>query len=235
MSDNALKFMIIDDEPIAHKIIENHARSLPQLQLIKNCYDPIEAIGFLRDHSVDLIFLDLNMPTLTGFEFLRTLTDRPEIIVTTAYSEFAVEGFELNICDYLLKPFSLERFIQAVHKVSPPKEVVRTAASPAEEASIFLKGDKKHHQVPLRDILFVEACGNYSVVHLVDQKIITPQKISSLESELGRSFIRTHKSYLVAKSKIATITSKEIMVADKKVPIGQSYKPAVLAELLKTD
>ena len=232
MSDTIIKYMIIDDEPIAHKVIENHAKSLPQLQLIKNYYDPIEAIGFLRDQSVDLIFLDLNMPTLTGFELLRTLVDKPEIIVTTAYSEFAVEGFELEICDYLLKPISLERFIKAVYKIKKSTKIERVIA-PVQDACIYLKGDKKHHQISTKDILFVEACGNYSVVHVVDQKIVTLQSISSLEKDLGSSFIRTHKSYLVAKSKIATITSTEIRVGEKRTPIGQTYKQTVLTEILK--
>ncbi|MEH6537997.1 MAG: response regulator [Psychroserpens sp.] len=146
-------YLIIDDEPIAHRIIEKYCENLPHLEKKGNCYNAFEAMQFLNEHTIDLLFLDLNMPKLSGFDFLKTLSNPPKIIVTTAYKEFALEGYELNISDYLLKPFSFERFIKAINKTIDTNEnkkstpIVSTKETVPDASSFFLKGDKKHHQI----------------------------------------------------------------------------------------
>jgi DNA-binding LytR/AlgR family response regulator len=230
-------YMIVDDEPIAHRIIEDYAKTLPHLTLVNHSYNALEAMAFISANSVDLIFLDINMPKLKGFDLLRALNNPPKVIVTTAYEEYAIEGYELNVCDYLLKPFSFERFIKAVNKAVSSVETIEVAKIEAVTAAsaptpqnqkIFIKGDKKHHQIALADILFIEACGNYCVVKLKDGKLITHQKISQFEQDLpSGQFMRVHKSYLVAVYKIDALTASSITIQANQIPIGQTYKAAV--------
>lgn len=226
-----IHYLIVDDEPIAHRIIEKYCENLPHLKKKGNCYNAFEAMHFLNDHSVDLLFLDINMPKLSGFDFLKTLSNPPKIIVTTAYKEFALEGYELNVSDYLLKPFSFERFIKAINKtIGVSKSQLNPDTVPANKLEIpsnsfFLKGDKKHHQVHFESILFIEAYGHYSKVYLENEMILSHEKISSLEEFLpDSSFIRTHKSFIVAKNKIRLIEGNRIFIEEHKIPIGQTYK-----------
>lgn len=225
-----IQYLIVDDEPIAHRIIEGYAKNLPHLEKKGNCYNAFDAIQFLQKEKVDVIFLDINMPKLTGFDFLKTLSYPPKIIVTTAYQEFAVEGYELNVLDYLLKPFSFERFVKAVNKISPPVTQSNpvVAVETVQDERIFLKGDKKHHQVLLGDILYVEACGNYTKVVLANQNIMTHATIRSYESLLpSNQFLRIHKSYIVSIPKIETIEGNRIKIGTHQLPIGQTYKRSV--------
>lgn len=222
-----MNYLIIDDEPIAHDIIKGYCDLVPNMKLLKNCYDAIEALDYLREHPVDLIFLDLNMPKLKGFDFLRTLQNVPKIIVTTAYKEYALEGYELDVVDYLLKPFSFERFLKAINKSvqvnkKKPKPVT-TSNTLAEQ--LFLYSDKKHIQVNLNDILFVEAAGNYCKVVLVESQILIREKISDVLDILdSEKFIQVHKSFIVAQNKIETIQGNRIEIKDHQIPIGKSYK-----------
>ncbi len=223
-----ITYCIIDDEPIAHRIIEGYCKELPHLQKIGNAYNPIEASVIVTREKVDLIFLDLNMPKMTGFEWLKTLPKPPHIIVTTAHKEYALEGYELDILDYLLKPFSFPRFLKAVNKVNA-SEQVRPAKSPGnpnlENGRFFLKGDKKHHQIHTDDILFIEAYGNYTKVFLTQEMIVSHEKISALENLLPKEgFLRIHKSFVVATDKIKRIQGNLIYLQDYKIPIGQTYK-----------
>lgn len=224
-------YLIIDDEPIAHRIIENYCENLPHLEKKGNCYNAFEAMQFLNENNVDLLFLDINMPKLSGFDFLKTLSNPPKIIVTTAYKEFALEGYELNISDYLLKPFSFERFVKAINKTITTTEKKNNIStlSPSETessaSSFFLKGDKKHHQIHFDDLLFIEAYGHYTKVYLKHDMIVSHQKISTFEELLPKSgFIRTHKSYIVAKNKIKQIEGNRILINEHMIPIGQTYK-----------
>lgn len=224
-------YAIIDDEPIAHRIIEGYCKDLPYLTKVGNCYSAFEAIQLLNGQQVDLLFLDLNLPRLSGFEFLRTLTDPPKVIVTTAYKEFALEGYELNISDYLLKPFSFERFLKAVNSVMKEPSAKAPSAEPipatkdSSSLRFFLKGDKKHHQVNSEDILFIEAYGNYVKVQLREGFIVSHEKISALEELLpSGNFLRVHKSYIVALDKISYIEGNRIAIADHRISIGQTYR-----------
>ncbi|MEM7552089.1 MAG: LytTR family DNA-binding domain-containing protein [Bacteroidota bacterium] len=222
-------YLIVDDEHIAHDIIKGYCDLLPQFQLVKNCYDAIEALEYLNEHQVDLIFLDLNMPKLKGFEFLKTLSSPPKVIVTTAYSEYALEGYELNIVDYLLKPFSFERFLKAVNKAFQPKSepsssTVSKSASSGDD-SIFLKGDKKYVQVFTADILYIEAAGNYIKVVTANEVVTIREKISELLSQLSpKEFLRVHKSFAVSIKHIHRIEGNRIFIREYEVPIGKMYK-----------
>jgi len=227
-----MKYLIIDDEPIAHRIIEGYCAELPHLQKVGNAYNAMEASVIVSQQSVDLLFLDLNMPKMTGFEWLKTLSHSPEIIVTTAYKEYALEGYELDIIDYLLKPFSFSRFLKAVNKAGSPAPQPSSVApaSPAlpSHTRFFLKGDKKHHQIDTQDILFIEAYGNYSKLYLRDEMILSHEKISTLESMLSsQHFLRIHKSFIVATDKIKLIQGNRVFIQEHELPIGQTFKSKV--------
>ena len=224
-----IKYLIIDDEHIAHGIIKRYCDLLPNMQLMKNCYDALEAIEYLNSHTVDLIFLDLNMPKLKGFDFLKTLSAPPKIIVTTAYQEFALEGYELNIADYLLKPFSFERFLKAVNKatvtVSPAPVPTMTIEKEVKSETIFLRSNKKYTQVAIHTILFLESAGNYVKVVTTDSTITVRDKITAVLVTLPENeFIQVHKSFAVAKSHIDTIEGNRIVIQGSTIPIGQTYK-----------
>ncbi len=227
----SIRYMIVDDEPIAHRIIQDYCSDLAQLELVNNSYNALEALAFLNHNPVDLIFLDINMPKLKGFDLLRTLKQPPQVIVTTAYQEYAIEGYELNVCDYLLKPFSLPRFLTAVNKamqqIERAQPVQMATATPAQD-SIFVKGDKKQHQVALDDILYIEACGNYAILHIKGNKIITQQTMAGFEQQLPpANFIRIHKSFIVAKKAVSAIETNQVQVGKQLLPIGQTYKKAL--------
>ena len=227
-----IRYIIVDDETIAHEIIREYCDYIPELELKQQCYNAMEALSYLNQNEVDLIFLDINMPQLSGFDFLRTLIHPPSIIVTTAYKEFAIEGYELNVADYLLKPFSFSRFLQAVNKVVEElrsrrkvNTVTESAKIDSTQTSLFLKDGRKYHKTFIKDILYLVADGNYTKVVTYKKTIMTLEKLSSyLDLLPSDTFMQIHKSYIVAKDKIDTIGSKQIEVGDIQIPIGQTYK-----------
>ncbi|MFI1773742.1 LytR/AlgR family response regulator transcription factor [Thalassobellus citreus] len=227
-----LNYIIIDDEPLAHEIIEEFCSMLPHIQLQKNCYNAMEAMQFLNENTIDFMFLDINMPKLKGLDFLKTLTKPPKTIITTAYKEHALEGFELNVVDYILKPFSFERLVKAVNKVSEAqttKTIIKEISSATDSTTrFFVKGDKKHHQIDLNDLLYIEAYGNYTKLFLKDEMIVSHEKISHYEDLLNASkFLRVHKSFIVAIDKIKFIEGNRILISEHKIPIGQTYKNSI--------
>ena len=227
-----MKYIIVDDEPLAHEVIEEFCSMLPHLQLEKNCYNAIEAMQFLNENTIDFMFLDINMPKLRGLDFLKTLTKPPKTIVTTAYKEHALEGFELNVVDYILKPFSFDRLVKAVNKVSETqttKTIIKDVPSSTDNTTrFFVKGDKKHHQIDLNDLLYIEAYGNYTKLFLKDEMIVSHEKISHYEDLLSTSnFLRVHKSFIVAIDKIKFIEGNRILINEHKIPIGQTYKSSI--------
>ena len=230
-----IKYLIIDDEHIAHDIIKGYCDMLPNLEFKANCYDAIEALDYLSKNHIDLIFLDLNMPKLKGFEFLKTLSVPPKVIVTTAYSEFAIEGYELNVVDYLLKPFSFERFLSAVNKVisAPQSTQIQFEKQQAFTNHIFVKQHNSHIQVDVNTILYIEASGNYTKIITLSETVTTREKISNtLEMLPQDDFIRVHKSFAVAKKHINSVEGNRIHIGDSIVPIGKLYK-ANINTLLK--
>lgn len=226
-----INYLIIDDEHIAHAIIQRYCDMLPNLKLQKNCYDALEAFEYLTTHQVDLIFLDLNMPKLKGFDFLKTLANPPQVIVTTAYSEHALEGYELNVVDYLLKPFSFERFLKAIQKLDSPTRLANTTrveSVTSPNKTIFLRSNKKHVQVVLDDIHYIEAAGNYTKVVLANETITIREKISDLIAKFAdEDFLQVHKSYAVAIKHIRSIEGNQIFIGERVVPIGKLYKMEV--------
>ena len=230
-----IKYLIVDDEYIAHDIIKGYCDLLPNMELVKNCYDGIEAFEYLNNNDVDLIFLDLNMPKLKGFDFLKTLKNPPKIIVTTAYKEFALEGYELNISDYLLKPFGFERFLKAINKTfsnSTTKQKVSTEINKTTKR-IFLRSNKKYIQVEIDTILFIEASGNYTKVITINETITIREKISDVLVLLNDiDFIQVHKSFAVSKKHIKSIEGNRIFISKNIIPIGKTYKVNII-QLLK--
>ena len=227
-----IKYLIIDDEYIAHDIIKGYCDLLPNMQLMKNCYDALEAIEYLNNNTVDLIFLDLNMPKLKGFEFLKTLSAPPKVIVTTAYEEFALEGYELNISDYLLKPFSFERFLKAINKtVSTTNKTKESIVEKKDAASksIFLRSNSKYIQVTIDTIQYIEASGNYTKVITTNETITIREKISAvLELFIDIDFIQVHKSFAVSKKHIKSIEGNRIFISENIIPIGKTYKANII-------
>lgn len=220
-----ITYIIVDDETASHEIIEDYGSNLAYLKLQKNCYNALEAIEYLREHTIDLIFLDINMPKLTGFDFLKALPNPPKIIVTTAYKEFALEGYELNIDDYLLKPFSFQRFLKAVTKVQEEFSKETQSENDSIEEAIFIKDQKKYYQVKLKDIFFVEAFGNYIKLHLENQMIMTHQTLSSFEKQLPEGkFIKIHKSFIVAIDRIELVEGNQLFIQKHTLPIGKAYR-----------
>ncbi|MFT7898982.1 LytTR family DNA-binding domain-containing protein [Tenacibaculum ascidiaceicola] len=224
-----IKYIIVDDEHIAHDIIKGYCDLLPTMEFKKHCYDAIEALEYLNKHQVDLIFLDLNMPKLKGFEFLKTLTSPPKVIVTTAYKEFALEGYELNIVDYLLKPFGFERFLKAVNKVigTPQNTQIQNVQKNNTEnpSSIFLRSNKKYIQVTLDTIQYIEAAGNYTKIVTTNNTVTIREKISDVLQSLPESdFLQVHKSFAVTKRYINSIEGNRILIGDHVIPIGKMYK-----------
>jgi DNA-binding LytR/AlgR family response regulator len=232
-----IKYLIVDDEHIAHDIIKGYCDLLPNMKLMKNCYDALEAFEYLSKNQIDLIFLDLNMPKLKGFEFLKTLPSPPKVIVTTAYKEYAIEGYELNISDYLLKPFGFERFLKAVNKavssttrVQLPTEVVGNNTT-AE--TIFLHSNKKYTQVVIDTIQYIEAAGNYTKVITTTETITVREKISDLLESLPKDyFLQVHKSFAVAVKHIKSIEGNRISIGENVIPIGKIDKTNII-QLLK--
>lgn len=221
-----IRYLIIDDEHIAHEVIKDYCDLLPNMELQKNCYDALEAADYLQKKEVDLIFLDLNMPKLKGFELLKTLTAPPKVIVTTAHKEYALEGYELNIVDYLLKPFSFERFLKAVNKAASSPAAAKSWNSGGDKKeSIFLKSNNKYIQVSVVEILYVEASGNYTKV-TTDKEVITiREQFSELLDQLPKdNFLRVHKSFAVALQHIHSIEGNHITIGKHTIPIGKVYK-----------
>ena len=221
-----INYLIVDDEPIAHDIITGFASDLISLHKIGDAFNAMQANQMLIEHSIDLIFLDIEMPKLKGTTFLKTLVNPPKVIITSAYQEYAIEGYNLNVVDYLLKPFSFARFLQAVNKVEieKPSSLIKNKIETTKE-SIFVKSDKKIHQVQLSDIFFLESLGSYVTINTSKQKITTLQRLQHFEQVLiNEEFVRVHKSFIIAMSKIQNIEGNAVFIDGQRIPIGRTYK-----------
>ncbi len=233
------KCLIIDDEPLARDLMRSHIEKLDNFEICAECGDAMKALQELHNHKIDLMFMDIQMPQITGIEFLKTLKNPPKVIITTAYREYALEGFELDVVDFLLKPITFERFLKSVNKyyqsvqedVPAERPVIPTNGN-AEDAFIYVKENKKVLKVHLNDILYVEGLSEYVQIYTTDKKIITKTSMTNMAEKLPEnSFMRIHKSYIVSLSKIEAFTSSSIEVPGKELPIGRSYKNAVLEVL----
>ena len=227
-----LKCLIVDDEPIAQNIVKGFITDTPNLEVIGICDNAMEALAVLREKKVDLLFLDIEMPKISGLSFLKTLSHPPAIIITTAYREFALEGFELNVVDYLLKPFSFERFLKAVNKVESNKIQDTGHAKPISKTYAYFKVDRKNLRVEYDEILYVEGLSNYVKIHLKDKDLVVYHKLIDLENLLPKDqFVRIHKSYIIAINKIKAYGKDYVEVADTQLSVGNTYKDHFLARL----
>ncbi|MEM5538479.1 LytTR family DNA-binding domain-containing protein [Olleya sp. AS48] len=226
-----LQCIIADDEPIARQILENYIQAIPNLEIIASCKNAFEVLEILQTKTVDILFLDINMPKLSGLSLLKTIQQKPSVIITTAYPEYAIEGFELSVTDYLLKPFSLERFLQAVNKV-PQKEVSKpettTITKQEIPLSIFVKSDKKIIKIDFDQINHIEAYGNYIKI-FTDTMILTPQTLTEFLEKLPNHFIRIHKSCIINFNQLKLIDGNQVVLQNNtKLQIGKSYRKSVL-------
>lgn len=224
--------LIVDDEPIAIRVIKNHLSEFKNLRLVGECNHAIEAIEVLSKTKVDLLFLDIQMPQITGVEFLKNLNHPPKVIFTTAYRDYAIEAFELDVIDYLLKPISLLRFSKAINRFY--QRVNETASSvtdltqnlPADH--LFVKADKKLHKVLFNELVYLESYGDYVLVHTEKGKITVKERISHLEEQLPQNrFLRVHRSYIISIDKVSSLLPGLVELGTHKVPIGRSYKAEV--------
>jgi len=230
-----MKCIIIDDEPLAHKVIVNYLKDISSCELLGSYFTPLEALEVVKSGQVDLIFLDINMPKLTGLEFLETLKHPPMVIITTAYHEYALKSYEFSVVDYLLKPFSFQRFLQAIDKAADlfalKSQASRPAASEGDSDTsliLNLKSDRKQYRVNVKDITFLEGYGSYVKVHTTEKLIVVLERLTNYEQLLAdHGFVRIHRSYLVAKDKIEFIEGNQVQIMGQKLPIGTSYRNQV--------
>ena len=230
-----MNVIIVDDEPLALEVLETYVQQIPELQLVAKCNNALEANEALRNHEVDLMFLDIQMPQITGIEFLKSLDRPPMAIFTTAYADYAVEGFELSAVDYLMKPISLDRFMKAVNKAREQYDRTHEPASSQEDGSefIFVKSDKKLVKLFYKDIIYIEGLKDYVIIRHESGRTITLQTMKSLEQKLPEStFKRIHRSYIVNLGKIKAVLGNMVEVIEKgqakHIPVGKNYREELL-------
>ncbi|HET6768852.1 MAG TPA: LytTR family DNA-binding domain-containing protein [Chitinophagaceae bacterium] len=222
--------LVVDDEPMARDVLRRYIERVPTLRLAGECSNAIDALVFLQNKNIDLIFLDIRMPELLGTDFVKALHNPPKIIFTTAFKEYALDGYELDVIDYLLKPVRFERFLKAVSKAFPKRdEVVQNNGVGNERKTgtdfIYLRVDRKLVKIILSDILYIESARDYVKVFTTDKCFITRQTISSVEAMLsGNEFVRIHRSYIVAVSKVKSLTNELVEIGAMELPIGKLYK-----------
>lgn len=236
MQDNnkSIRCLVVDDEPPAREIIRRYIGELPGLELAGECANAIQAFSFLQQQHVDLMFLDIRMPQLNGNDFLKTLKNSPKVIFTTAYPDYALEGYELDIVDYLLKPIPFDRFLKAVNKAFEPSGSRSSEMHPANEEKksesfAYFRADRKMVKVMLRDILYIESMKDYVKIFTSHGTIITKQSISSVEAMLpAKEFVRSHRSFIVATRHIKSFTSELIEIHNTELPIGKLFRNEVM-------
>ncbi len=227
--------LIVDDEPLAINVIKGYIEQVPQLTLVTTCPDAIQAFQVISQQQIDLVFLDIEMPGINGIDFIKSLAQPPAIILTTAYREYAIESYEIDVVDYLLKPISFTRFFKAINKYL--KLVTDTAPNSSssinkQSGSIYVYSNKKNVKVNFDDILYIESIKDYVKIHTKNKSIISKDTITRYESLLPNSFFRVHRSYIINSTKISAFTQHDIEIGEKEIPIGISYKKKVV-ELLK--
>ena len=231
--------LIVDDERPALKLLAAYIKKLPHLNLAASCENAMQAIAALQENKIDFLFLDIQMPDLTGLELLKVLKEKPQVILTTAYREYAVEGFELDVTDYLVKPFSFDRFVQSVNKATeqlklittPIKNDLNKIAEISEniieetDGHFFVRTNHKMEKVELKDILYVESMREYVAIHTAERRFVTNQTMNKMEEELSaEKFMRVHRSFIVALSHIQSINGNVIYIGEKEIPVGASYR-----------
>ncbi|WP_150451472.1 LytR/AlgR family response regulator transcription factor [Arenibacter lacus] len=229
----SIKTIIIDDEPKAIQVLQRYAEETDLLQVEASFRDPVKALDYLQRNKIDLLFLDINMPKLTGMEFLNVLEQKPKVIFTTAYSEYALESYDHNTVDYLLKPIGFKRFLKAVAKAKSLLVPETPASNPSRaierDKTIYIKSGPQLHKINTQDILYLEKEGNYLTFHTKTKKILSRQNMKDVfEIVSPTEFIRVHKSYIVSKRHMEIIESHQIGMGSIKIPVGRSYREEVM-------
>jgi DNA-binding LytR/AlgR family response regulator len=226
-----IKCIIVEDETLAQNVLQSHLQKLDRFELVAVCNNALEARAVLNSQDIDLMFLDIQLPGMTGLHFLRTLQNPPLVVLTTAYSEYAVESYEFNVIDYLLKPISFERFCKAVNKIVDGKLLTHTSKEKSSPPTdhIFIKSNSKFIKVNFSEIIYIEGMKDYLKIHTRDYKLVTLQTMNDMEKILPvKQFIRVHKSYIVAVNHIKSIFGNSIELGNETLPIGISYKDKVM-------
>lgn len=222
---NKTRCIIVDDEPLAIEVLKSHVQKIESIELVGTCSDAIEAFDFLSQNEVDLMFLDIHMPEMKGTELVKTLKNPPSIIFTTAHREYAIESYNLNVLDYLLKPISFDRFLQSVEKYKNQVVSEVSVHKKNKEEHIYLREKNVIHKISVDDVLFIESFGDNLKLHTTTREINSRCTISSLEKALPeKKFIRIHRSFLIAINKISSFSPVMIWIGDKQFPIGTSYR-----------
>ena len=230
-----LHCLVIDDEPVARQGLQEYVAETDFLVLAGSCENALKAAHLLNDTSIDLIYLDIHMPKVSGLEFLKTLRNPPMVILTTAYSEYAIEGYSLDVIDYLMKPITFDRFLKATQKALDMYQLKKIASEHigTVQEYFFVKADGKYEKVNLGEILYVEALQNYVVIHTREKKLITYMTLSGLEHQLPKDrFIKVHKSFVISIEHIKSIDGNEIAVGTARIPISRNLKENVVARIL---
>ncbi|SEW51331.1 LytR/AlgR family response regulator transcription factor [Chitinophaga arvensicola] len=234
-----IKCIITDDEPLAREGIASYVKEVDFLHLTGICENPVELVNLLKQHPADLLFLDIQMPKLSGIDFLKMVQHPPMVVITTAFPEYALEGFQLNVLDYLLKPVTFDRFFKAATKARDYHQLMNPAAKaeappPDPEADyFFIKCGTRYEKIQVEDILFVEGMQNYSSIYTKKGKYMTLLYLKNLEQQLpAQSFIRVHKSYIVAVNKIDSIQGNEICIQSHQIPISRNYRESVIQQVV---
>lgn len=230
------KCVIVDDEELARELIETHLKQLDNFKLVASCKSAIEANNILKNEHVDLIFLDIEMPVLKGTDFFKNLLNKPKVIFTTAYRDYAIEGFELNAVDYVLKPITFHRFFKAIEKFLATQHNSKQTNSNEKTSVIkdfiYIRNERKQVKIKFDNILYIESLKDYVKVYTTDKNYITKYGISAFYKELDDRFTRTHRSYIVNLNKITAYTKNDIEIDKFEVPIGENYKESIM-NLLK--
>lgn len=230
------KCLIVDDEPLARELIRGHIQKLENFEVVDECDNAMKAMSALRNHHVDLMFLDIKMPQMTGIDFLKTLKRPPRVIITTAFSQFALDGFELDVVDYLMKPITFERFFKAVNKyfqTAQPDNVELDAGNGrSEDAYIYVKENKRIIKIYLKEIHFIEGLNEYIRIHTDSGRVVVKSSLQSIENKLpSESFLRIHKSYIISIPRIRAFNATTIELDNAKLRIGRNYKNQVFSAL----
>lgn len=234
--EKRIKCLVVDDEPVAREILESHLAKLESFELVDSCKSAIQAFQVISSQPVDLIFLDINMPEMSGLSLARSINSNVKVIFTTAYREYAVDGFDLQAVDYLLKPISFERFLKGVQKYMHENAPVRSidAIVPETEDSefFFVRSERKMVRIKFSDIRFIESIADYIKIHLQEKNVVTRETISNIESKLPQNdFLRIHRSYIVGVKSIESFTTEYIEMGKRQLPISRSYREQVLRKL----
>lgn len=230
-----LNCLIIDDEPFARRGLEEHVQEIDFLHCVASCENALKANTYLNEQKIDLIYLDIQMPKVSGIDFLKSLKNPPLTIFTTAYANYALEGYTLDVIDYLLKPITFDRFLKASQKALDYSQLKLRAENNSTSSIdyFFVRCDRKFEKVFFRDVLYVEGLQNYAVIHTIDRKLITYITLSSLESQLPKDqFLKVHKSYLIAVPHVKALEGDEILIADARIPMSRAHREQIVQQIL---